>query len=43
MMEREGDLVKIKMKFIFLKHMYILDMCSSFEGEEYLEDIVVDN
>lgn len=43
MTEREGDLVKRKMKFIFLKHMYVLDMCSSFEEQEYLGDIVVDN
>lgn len=43
MTEREGNLVKRKMKFIFLKHMYVLDTRSSFEGEEYLEDTVVDN
>jgi len=42
MTKREGNLVK-KMKFVFHKHMYILDMCSLFEGEGHLEGVVMDN
>lgn len=43
MTEREGNLVKRKMKFILLKYMYVLDTCSSFEGKEYLKGMVMDN